>query len=411
MKKSVQLCFLLITLSATSQVNFAQAPNLGTTANFSVFTAVGAVNNQGASVIIGDAGTHVGAFNGFPPGIITGQTHVADGVSAQAAADVEVAYNDLSAATCGATNIGTTFGNGLELNAGVYCVGAASTFNGTLTLNGQNNPGALFIFKINGALATGTLSNIMLINGASWNNVYWQVNGQVDIQTNSLFRGTILANGAINLLEGAFLEGRALSRAGAISLNNNRISNSVATPLPVVLLSFTAIAQTNHAVDIHWATSLEVNNKGFVIERSKNMKEFEKVGEGYEGTTNSNSLRNYTLVDYTPYIGTSYYRLTQTDLNGQSTTYPAVSVVIREEGYGVFPNPIFSGRQFTLRLDEPETALINFYSMDGRLVPIQKTEILSGNLLLKTQGKLPIGTYILTVSERGQLRKHRIVVE
>lgn len=411
MKKSVQLFFLLITLSAIPQVNFAQAPNLGTTANFSVFTAVGAVNNQGASVIIGDAGTHVGAFNGFPPGIVIGQTHVADGVSAQAAADVEVAYNDLSAATCGATNIGTTFGNGLELNAGVYCVGAASTLNGTLTLNGQNNPNALFVFKINGALATETLSNIMLINGASWNNVYWQINGQVDIQTNSLFRGTILANGAINLLEGALLEGRALSRAGAISLNNNRISNSVATPLPIVLLSFTAVPQANHTVDIQWATSLEVNNKGFVIERSKNLKQFEKVGEGHESSTNSNSMKKYAFTDYTPYSGTGYYRLTQIDLNGQSTVYPAVSVVIRDEAYGVFPNPIVSREQFTLRLDEPETALICFYGINGRSVPIQKTGIQSGNLLLKTTGSLPVGIYILTVSERGQLRNHRIVVE
>lgn len=187
----------------------------------------------------------------------------------------------------------------------------------------------------------------------------------------------------------------------------------MATPLPITLLSFTAVAQANHTVDIRWATSLEVNNKGFLIERSKNMKEFEKVGTGQEGsaTGNSKSLKQYALTDYTPYSGTGYYRLTQIDLNGQSTVYPAVSVVVRDEAYGVFPNPVVGGGQFTLRLDEPETALIHFYNTDGRAVPIQKAGIQSGNLLLKTTGKLPMGVYILTVSERGQLRNHRIVVE
>ncbi len=410
MKKILQFSQAFLPLLFCVHLSFGQAPNLGTTANFAAFTAIGAFSNAGASVVTGNVGTNAGAYNAFPPGTLVGQSHVANPTSLQAATDVVMAYDALNNNMCGVTPLSATFGNGLELNAGVYCAGGASTFNGIMTLNGQGDANALFIFKIGGALTTNTLSNIVLINGASWSNVYWQINGQVDLAANSLFRGTILANGPINLFDQTFLEGRALSRAGAISLNNSRISNSVATPLPVTLISFTAKAMADHTVDIQWATSLEVDNGGFIIERSKNMIQFEKAGVGRETSANSNSLKKYNLIDRTPYMGTSYYRLIQTDLSGKSTFYPAVSVVVRDEGYGVFPNPVTVGGQFTLRLDEPETALVSFYSTDGRLIPLQKVSNQTGSILLKTSGKVPLGVYILTVSERGQTRNHRMIV-
>lgn len=203
---------------------FAQSPpDLGVAAPFALFTAAGAFSNDGNTVVTGDIGTNVGAFTGFPPGIVIGQIHVADGVSAQAAADVDLAYSDLSTITCGLV-LGTTLGNGQFLTPNVYCLGAASTINGTLTLDGGGDPTALFIFKIDGALSTTTLSEVVLTNSASACNVYWQVNGQVELGVTSVFRGTIVANGAISLLEGAALYGRGLTRAGAIALHNNIVT-------------------------------------------------------------------------------------------------------------------------------------------------------------------------------------------
>jgi hypothetical protein len=96
--------------------------------------------------------------------------------------------------------------------------------NATLTLDAGGDSNALFIFKIDGAFATNASSKIVLINKASVCNVYWQVNGQVDLGPGSDFQGTIVANGAINLLAGAVLHGRALTKAGAISLNNTVIT-------------------------------------------------------------------------------------------------------------------------------------------------------------------------------------------
>lgn len=208
------------------KINYGQAPNLGATSNFALFTAAGAFNNVGASTVVtGDVGTNVGAFNAFPPGVLIGQIHVSDPVSVQAATDVETAYNDLSAVTCDSV-IGTTLGNGQILPPNIYCLGAASTINGSLILDGLGDPNALFIFKINGALSTSTLASVVLINAASLCNVYWQVNGAFDLGDSSVFRGTLIANGAISLLEASSLFGRGLSRAGAISTHNNVVSIS-----------------------------------------------------------------------------------------------------------------------------------------------------------------------------------------
>ena len=413
---------LIVTLFTFMNMSFGQtqAPNLRTTAGFALFTGNGALANSGASVITGDVGTNVGAITGF--GGTTGGAGTVNGSirtpgsteSTQAAADVTAAYNSAAAAPCGSTIAPELGGQTLVSSraagspSGVFCQNTASptTLNGTLTLSGDG----IFIIKLNSALVTGTNSMIVLTNGATPNNVFFQIMGAATLGTGSTFQGTILALGAIVLGTQASLTGRALSTTGAITLNNNVVTN-VAAPLPVSLVSFTAKPMADHTVYIAWTTSLEFNNKGFVIERSKDLKSFDKVGEVSEIAANSQGVKNYTLTDLTPYAGTSYYRLKQTDLNGKTTNYPAVSVVLRDEAYGVFPNPSVDDGRFALRLDEPETATVGFFSVDGRSLPLQKTSVQSGNLLLKTMGKLPTGVYVLTVEERGQTRQHRLVVE
>lgn len=199
---------------------------------------------------------------------------------------------------------------------------------------------------------------------------------------------------------------------GSCVVLTNTITLTPATcggALPVSLVSFTAKVQPNKTVEMSWVTSMETNNKGFLIERSKDLNRFEKVGQVSEVTANSNALKTYRFVDATPYAGTSYYRLTQTDLSGKSTVYPVISVVVRSEAYGIFPNPVRDG-QFTLNLDEPQTAVVKLYTADGRPVSLQKTGSTDSRLHLKAIQVLSAGVYVLTVEERGQRRQYRMVV-
>ena len=200
---------------------------------------------------------------------------------------------------------------------------------------------------------------------------------------------------------------------GSCVVLTNTITLTPATcggALPVSLVSFTASVLENKTVELAWITSLERNNQGFLIERSKDLKLFEKVGQVNEVAANSNALKTYRFVDTTPYAGTSYYRLSQTDLDGTTKVFPAVSVVVRQDAYGIFPNPVRDG-QFTLNLDEPLTALVKLYTADGHAVSLHKAGSTASSLMLKAAQPLPVGVYVLTVAERGQLRQYRLVID
>jgi len=198
-------------------INYAQAPELGSAADFVIFSTNGAVSNTGISQITGNVGTNNGSSTSF--GNVNGMIHDADGVSAQCAADLLIAYNQLN------TAIPTIFpgpllGNGVTLAAGVYSIPSAATLNLDLTLDAENNPSAVFIFQIGGAFSTAANSKIKLINGALACNVFWKVEGLVDMATGTTMRGTIIVNNfALIMNTGDTLEGRAFSTTGAVTVH------------------------------------------------------------------------------------------------------------------------------------------------------------------------------------------------
>ncbi len=154
-------------------------------------------------------------------------------------------------------------------------------------------------------------------------------------------------------------------RTITVTLNSNNCG------LPVSLTSFTAKAIDNRAVQLDWTTATERNNDYFLLERSKDLLVFEAVAnvKAREGIAAQGNVYSYT--DEQPYNGTSYYRLRQVDFDGTTTTFKAVSVILRADAYGVFPNPVSEGR-FTLRLDEPKTAIVTLYGVDGQVIALQK---------------------------------------
>jgi len=214
------LSAIAIPLLLAPGIVFSQTPNLGASSTFALFTADGAFNGDPASSVVGDIGTNVGMFT--PPGFHVGQVHVSDPTSVQAALDVASAYGYLASRTCGAV-LTTPLGNGQILAPNIYCLGGASVLNADLILDGGGNPSAVFVFQLGGALSTNPASRILLINGASLCNVYWQINGAFNAGSNTLFQGTIIADGAINLGNGAVLSGRGLSTSGAISTSANSV--------------------------------------------------------------------------------------------------------------------------------------------------------------------------------------------
>ena len=202
------------------------APPLGQAGSFAVLGA-SAVTNTGPTVVTGDLGiwpNTASSITGFPPGIVNGATHPGDAVAQQAQTDVTAAYNNLAGQACSTGNdlTGTDLG-GLTLTPGVYCFSTSAQLTGTLTLDAQGNSAAVFVFQIGSTLTTASASRVLVINGGSSCNVFWQIGSSATLGTTTAFAGNILALADITLNTGVVAPGRALARTGAVTLDTNGV--------------------------------------------------------------------------------------------------------------------------------------------------------------------------------------------
>jgi Ice-binding-like/Bacterial Ig-like domain (group 3) len=207
-----------------------QAPvGLGTADNFAVLAGQG-VTNTGPTTVNGDLGTWPNPAVTGAGLTVNGSIHAGDAVAQQAQADTTIAYNDAAGRTP-VTTVATELG-GQTLTEGAYN-SAAGTFQitGTLTLDAEGDPNAVFIFQAGSTLITASNSTVNLINGANACNVFWQVGSSATLGTNSTFRGTILALASITVTTGVTIQGRALARNGAVTLDSDTITRATcATP-------------------------------------------------------------------------------------------------------------------------------------------------------------------------------------
>jgi len=119
---------------------------------------------------------------------------------------------------------------------------------------------------------------------------------------------------------------------------------SCSMALPVSLSSFSAIYEDRDVI-ITWTTASESNNAYFSIERSSDNLDWEEIGT-VSGQGNSNEITEYSYTDAGLPAGTWYYRLRQTDHNGQSEIFAPLSVLVEPDAdteFLVYPVP-FSGQ-------------------------------------------------------------------
>lgn len=193
-------------------------PDLGSATTFGVLAATTVTNNGEGTVINGDVGVSPGtAITGFPPGQATGTIYYGGPEPAAAQEDLTTAYNDL-ATRPNAMPLGGEAG-GLILGPGLYKADSSAGITGNLTLDGQGDPNAVFVFQIGSTLTTAVGSNVILINGARAGNIFWQVGSSATLGGTSTFKGNILANVSIGVGVGASLDGKALARSGAVTLD------------------------------------------------------------------------------------------------------------------------------------------------------------------------------------------------
>ena len=201
---------------------------LGSCAPFSVKAGTAVSFNGGLTTV------NTGNVGVAPGNIITGSFKVSAGTiennspSANACTkDIQIAYNASVAAPCPAANIYAEL-SGLTLAPGVYCSGSEMKFSAsTLTLDGQGDPNAQWIFQVKTALTTASSTEIILQNGANAENIFWALGTSATLGYSSSFAGSILARTAITFGTQSAISGRALALT-AISFES---ASSVTLPI------------------------------------------------------------------------------------------------------------------------------------------------------------------------------------
>ena len=334
------LAMLLVFIMSTPVMsNAAESPvNLGTAGSFSLL-AGSTITNTGTTTIAGNVGLHPGtAFSGQGTAVVSGEIHLADAVALQAKNDFFAAYTDLASRVGNGANAEL---GGNTMTPGVYSVSSGFQITGTLTLDGQNDSEAIFIFKAGSTLTTASSSRIELINGANPNNVFWQVGTSATLGTNSEFKGNILAMESITATTGANIIGRLLTMTGAITLDNNSISNFILVPIEATTepgttdetttdeattdetTSESGIPATTSPVDLTYG-SLTVSKVVTGNTGNMNMPRFDITVTGPENFTATRSFangENYTWVNLVPGI----YNITE-DRTGLTESWSVTGV-------------------------------------------------------------------------------------
>lgn len=188
------------------------------------------------------------------------------------------------------------------------------------------------------------------------------------------------------------------------TINNN--------PLPVSLIDFVANC-SNGEVIVEWSTASETNNELFTVERSADAQQWQEGGS-VPGAGNHNSLLHYALTDHEPLPGVSYYRLKQTDWDGQTETFDPVISVCGEpalQSISYYPNPFTSELIADIRNLEADQAEIFIFDMLGKKVfgkTFSKAEMAAPSISLDLSS-LSAGVYSIEFRSESFTESRKII--
>jgi hypothetical protein len=208
--------------------------DLGTLSTFVAVAGAGLSNSNssGTTTLNGDVGLSPTATcmgDGSPctltNPVINGTLYANDagGVAAQAKVDLVAAYVDAMSRP-----VGTTVNDisGMVLAPGVYTSGSTMSIavGGTVTLDGQGDANAVWIFQVGSSLTVNNNAQVLLTNGALAKNVYWAIFASSTLGSDVSFQGSVLAGASNSVGTDSVVVGRLLCTTGEITLLSNTIT-------------------------------------------------------------------------------------------------------------------------------------------------------------------------------------------
>ncbi|MEO7308083.1 MAG: metallophosphoesterase [Ferruginibacter sp.] len=234
---------------------------------------------------------------------------------------------------------------------------------------------------------------------ASWRgNYYWPNNGGATTQEVTIS----------NAVVGSFVY--TVRDANAGSCIQDVFNVTVSATLPITLTSFTATLNTDKVL-LDWKTSEEQNNKFFTVERSTDRIHFTVLGK-VNGKGTSTVENSYRLVDFTPADGINYYRLSQTDFDG-NTTYNDTKRITYKNGKNftaAFVN--LPNRTINMVINSSKTDVVSMtvFDMVGNKIKEETFAISAGGTIKNLQ--LQNGVYVVELANtNGDRISNKIKVQ
>lgn len=133
--------------------------------------------------------------------------------------------------------------------------------------------------------------------------------------------------------------------------------------------SYTTTAKGIRNVNLDWVTASEQNIQHFVVERSRDGKNFEKIGANVAGK-NTFSKNDYHIIDPKPWLGVSFYRIRAVSFSGKESFSVVRSVVLDDvkTTFTIHPNPKAGEAPLSIQTNWIENYVFNLYDATGKLV-------------------------------------------
>jgi hypothetical protein len=188
-------------------------------------------------------------------------------------------------------------------------------------------------------------------------------------------------------------------------------------PLPIVLISFEATANEDN-VDLKWVTATEINSDFFTLERSSDAKNWEEIITT-NGAGNANQVLEYFETDFEPLEGVSYYRLKQTDFDGQYEYFNIVTVRFKNnnltKNMSLFPNPVYLGGIVQVEFKDifESDFLVVLRNISGRKFYSKMDRNIENGIVVEIpiDIEIPAGVYLITATSENQTYSQKLIIK
>lgn len=273
-------------------------------------------------------------------------------------------------------------------------VGDVNLTSGTtdVEINGTTSGTEYDVLNVSGALTIGAAANLNITFGGGFLPAE---NDEFDIITANSISGTFdLANISFS--------GGNVADISISYLSNTTIRVTVnSIILPVEMVFFNANLK-NQKAELRWQTLSETQNKGFAIQRSKDLKSWQEIAY-VEGVGTTHQISNYQWVDHRPLKGQSYYRLQQQDYDGGIAYSRIQSILLNPDDFRVFPNPFTD----TINLINGKGELCIFNAFGQLVTQLQVNE----EQQIIDLSYLPKGSYLIKIKRPNGVGLSQLIMK